>query len=287
MPLGLKRVSIKIKHHDPIPDIEWWDASLLVPNKRSYFANEESFNDNKNEAMASKLEYGNLENHEKNLDLLINNNFSEDLIRVDKITNMIEHPIPFKVNQSQNVIIPMYLTKQERKKIKRRKRMEKEKEKQDKIRLGLMKPPPPKVKLSNMMRVLGNEAVADPSKVEKEVKKSIAERLKNHLARNEGKKLTREMKAEKILRKLKRDSAIECRVAVFRIEDLSNRSHRFKVDKNAAQLALHGICLVVDKKSGLNLPCIVVVEGGPKAIKFYKKLLLKRIKWERDMKHHV
>ena len=52
-------------------------------------------------------------------------------------------------------------------------------------------------------------------------------------------------------------------------------------------MALHGICLVADKISGLNLPCIVVVEGGPKAIKFYKKLLLKRIKWERNMKHHV
>ena len=285
--MGLKRVSIKVKHHDPIPDIEWWDAPLLTANKRSYLANEESFNENRNEAISSKLEYGNVENHEKNLELLQSSNFSQDLIRMEKITNMIEHPIPFKVNQSQNVIMPMYLTKEERKKIKRRKRMEKEKEKQDKIRLGLMKPPPPKVKLSNMMRVLGNEAIADPSKVEKDVKKSIAERLKNHLARNEGKKLTREMKKEKTMRKLKRDSAIECRVAVFRVEDLSNRSHRFKVDKNANQLALHGICLICDKKSGLNLPCIVVVEGGPKAIKFYKKLMVKRIKWERDTRHHV
>lgn len=216
-----------------------------------------------------------------------NYRFADELLRLEKITNMIEHPIPFKVNQSQNVIIPMYLTKQERKKIKRRKRMEKEKEKQDKIRLGLMKPPPPKVKLSNMMRVLGTEAVADPSKMEKEVKKSIADRLKNHMARNEARKLTREMKAEKMLRKLKRDSAIECRVALFRVEDLSNRSHRFKVDRNAQQLALHGICLVCDKKSGLNLPCIVVVEGGPKAIKFYKKLMLRRIRWERETKHYV
>ena len=28
-----------------------------------------------------------------------------------------------------------------------------------------MKPPPPKVKMSNLMRVLGPEAVADPSRV--------------------------------------------------------------------------------------------------------------------------
>jgi U4/U6 small nuclear ribonucleoprotein PRP3 len=34
------------------------------------------------------------------------------------------------------------------------------------------------------------------------------------------------------------------------------------------------------------LPTVVVVEGGPKAIKFYKKLLLKRIKWDKDDRHH-
>ena len=88
-----------------------------------------------------------------------------------------------------------------------------------------------------------------------------------------------------MLRKLKRDSAIECRVAVFRIEDLHSRSHRFKVDKNAQQLALHGVCLISDKKAGMNLPTIVVAEGGPKAIKFYKKLMLKRIKWDKEDKH--
>lgn len=37
--------------------------------------------------------------------------------------------------------------------------------------LGLMKPSPPKIKLSNMMKILGNEAIQDPSKVEKEVRK--------------------------------------------------------------------------------------------------------------------
>jgi len=30
----------------------------------------------------------------------------------------------------------------------------------------------------------------------------------------------------------------------------------------------------------LNVPSLVVVEGGPKGIKFYKKLLLNRIKWD-------
>ena len=29
IPTGVKRVSIKIKHHDPIPNIEWWDLPLF------------------------------------------------------------------------------------------------------------------------------------------------------------------------------------------------------------------------------------------------------------------
>jgi len=81
------------------------------------------------------------------------------------------------------------------------------------------------------------------------------------------------------MRKLRRDSALECRVAVFRIENLSHGAHKFKVNMNAQQLALNGVCIIADKKLGLNLPNVVVVEGGPKAIKFYKKLMLRRIKW--------
>ena len=44
------------------------------------------------------------------------------------------------------------------------------------IRQGLMEPPKPKVKISNLMRVLGNEAVADPSAMEAEVRAQMEER---------------------------------------------------------------------------------------------------------------
>jgi len=44
-------------------------------------------------------------------------------------------------------------------------------------------------------------------------------------------------------------------------------------------MQLHGYCVIPDRKLGLGLPVLVVVEGGPKAIKFYKKLMLNRIKW--------
>ena len=92
---------------------------------------------------------------------------------------MIEHPASFKIEgANQNVIIPTYLTADEKKKLRRKRRLEKEKvclikedmsllfqEKQEKIRLGLMKPPPPKLKYSNFMNIMKDEAVLDPTKV--------------------------------------------------------------------------------------------------------------------------
>jgi U4/U6 small nuclear ribonucleoprotein PRP3 len=47
------------------------------------------------------------------------------------------------------------------------------------------------------------------------------------------KKLTKEEKADKLTRRLKRDSAVECKVALFKVEDLSFGGHRFKIDKNS------------------------------------------------------
>jgi hypothetical protein len=40
---------------------------------------------------------------------------------------MIEHPAAFKAGSSQPVTVPVYLTKEERKKLRRRKRQEREK----------------------------------------------------------------------------------------------------------------------------------------------------------------
>ena len=137
-----------------------------------------------------------------------------------------------------------------------------------------------------MMRVLTNESVADPTKMEQLVRQGISDRLQAHLKRNSERQLTKEQKSDKFLRKLKRDSGIECRVALFRIENLYDRVHRFKVDINAQQLQLHGILVtppcVVDPRNQNNMPTIILVEGGPKSIKFYKKLLLKRIKWNKN-----
>jgi len=39
--------------------------------------------------------------------------------------------------------------------------------------MGLIQPPEPKFKLSNFMKVLGDQAVADPSKVEQRVMQQV------------------------------------------------------------------------------------------------------------------
>ena len=77
-----------------------------------------------------------------------------------------------------------------------------------------------------------------------------------------------------------RDLAKECRVAVFKIQKVSLQSQlKFKVDMNAQQLHMGGICLIADHHIAPDLPHLVMVEGGPTAVRRYKKLMLRRIEW--------
>lgn len=69
--------------------------------------------------------------------------------------------------------MPVFLTKKERKKLRRQNRREMWKEEQEKIRLGLEAPPEPKLRISNLMRVLGTEAVQDPTKIEAHVREQV------------------------------------------------------------------------------------------------------------------
>ena len=84
------------------------------------------------------------------------------------------------------------------------------------FRLGLEKAPEPKVKLSNLMRVLGSDAVQDPTKMEAHVRKQMADRQRKHEAANASRKLTKEQKTEKKIRKIKEDTSLVVHVAVYR-----------------------------------------------------------------------
>jgi len=165
------------------------------------------------------------------------------------------------------------LTKDERKKLRKKSRIEAQREKQERILLGLETPPPPKIKISNMYRVLTSEAVADPSAIEKKVRQEMEQRLSNHDARNEARKLTPEEKHEKKVRKYTEDTTGEVHIALFKISDLTSPQIRFKVDINAQHNHLTGCILYCGDVT------MVVVEGGVKGIKRYKKLMLQRINW--------
>uniref|UniRef100_A0A4W4FHR2 U4/U6 small nuclear ribonucleoprotein Prp3 n=1 Tax=Electrophorus electricus TaxID=8005 RepID=A0A4W4FHR2_ELEEL len=192
------------------------------------------------------------------------------------VTNLVEHPAQMAppVDLDRPVTLGVYLTQKERKKLRRQTRREGQKEVQEKVRLGLMPPPEPKVRISNLMRVLGTEAVQDPTKVEAHVRAQMAKRQKAHEEANAARKLTAEQRKEKKVKKLREDLSQGVHIAVYRIRNLHNPAKKFKVEANASQLYLTGT-VVLHKDVN-----IVVVEGGPKSQKKFKKLMLHRIKWE-------
>lgn len=223
-----------------VPFIEWWDSYILPSNVE----------------LSSEMVLDGVEFH--------------------GVTNLVEHPAQMAppVDSDKPVTLGVYLTKKEQKKLRRQTRREGQKEVQEKVRLGLMPPPEPKVRISNLMRVLGTEAVQDPTKVEAHVRAQMAKRQKAHEEANAARKLTAEQRKEKKVKKLKEDLSQGVHIAVYRIRNLHNPAKKFKVEANANQLYLTGT-VVLHKDVN-----IVVVEGGPKSQKKFKRLMLNRIKWE-------
>ncbi|VDM42117.1 unnamed protein product [Toxocara canis] len=225
-----------------VPDIEWWDEIVIgAPTYNSI----------------------------PDADLDVDERYKKS------ITNLVEHPIQLKPPDEplHPQYLKVYLTSKERKKIRRQNRKEAQKEQTEKIRLGLAKAPEPKVKLSNLMRVLGSEAVQDPTKMEAHVRKQMAERQRKHESANAQRKLTKEQRSEKKAKKIKEDTSLCVHVAVYRLKSLSHPAKKFKVEMNAKQLHMTGLILL---HANINL---VVVEGGPKQQKAFKNLMLNRIKW--------
>ncbi|KAF2357128.1 Pre-mRNA-splicing factor 3 [Trinorchestia longiramus] len=220
------------------PQIEWWDAVILQSNRYP----------KEGETAIAKADY---------------------------ITNLVEHPLEVNcvTDTEAPVALQVFLTAKERKKLRRMNRREAWKEKQDKIRLGLEPPPEPKVKMANLMRVLGTEAVLDPTKMERHVRDQMAKRQHEHEKANAERKLTPLQRKEKRLSKISEDTSSGVHVSVYRVTDLSNGSHKFKVETNAKQLLMTGTVVLFKDVN------VVVVEGGPKQQKKYRQLMMNRIKW--------
>ncbi|KAK9452748.1 pre-mRNA processing factor 3-domain-containing protein [Dipodascopsis uninucleata] len=224
------------------PDVEWWDQGLVINKTYNDVENDDSLNINVPESV---------------------------------ITIYVQHPVPISAPWEKNkpILKPPHLTKKEMKRIRKSERAERHKEKQDRIRLGLDPAPPPKVKLSNLMNVLTNEAIKDPTLVEQRVRREVEERKQKHIEDNLSRKLTSEQRSQKLKQKLENDEIHGIVCAVFRIENLSNPQHRFKISINAQEMQFRGVLLLNPKFN------LVVVEGGQHAIRLYKKLLLNRIDW--------
>uniref|UniRef100_A0AAQ6IKT6 U4/U6 small nuclear ribonucleoprotein Prp3 n=1 Tax=Anabas testudineus TaxID=64144 RepID=A0AAQ6IKT6_ANATE len=151
-----------------VPNIEWWDSYILPSN----------------------------------IDITEETKFEG--LELFGVTNLVEHPAQMRppVDTDKQVTLGVYLTKKEQKKLRRQTRREGQKEMQEKVRLGLMPPPEPKVRISNLMRVLGTEAVQDPTKVEAHVRAQMAKRQKAHEEANAARKLTAEQRKEKKFKRL-------------------------------------------------------------------------------------
>lgn len=195
------------------------------------------------------------------------------------ITNLIEHPTQMDApGKKKAVVLDLFLTKKERKKLRRLNRRETQKDEQEKIRLGLVPAPEPKVKLSNLMRVLGNDAIQDPTKVEQHVRAQMAKRKREHELANAARKLTSEQRKDKKAKKLKEDVSSGVNVAIYRIRSLRDQSKKFKIEANSKQLYLTG-CTVLHKDIN-----VVVVEGGPKSQRKFQRLMMLRLKWDEEKK---
>lgn len=71
--------------------------------------------------------------------------------------------------------------------------------------------------MANLMRVLGTEAVLDPTKMEKHVREQMAKRLKAHQDANAARKLTPDQRRDKKIRKLKEDTTTGVHVSVYKL----------------------------------------------------------------------
>jgi U4/U6 small nuclear ribonucleoprotein PRP3 len=246
----------------PEPEVEWWDARLLK-DRSSYGA-----------AAAG----------------------GAPALREGRVTALVEHPVPLPppAEAPPPPPQPLRLTARELKKLRTQRREAREAEKRELVRQGLLEPPPPRVRLANLMRVLGAEAAADPTAVEGEVRRQVAERAAAHEDRNLARALTPAERREKKLRKLLDhappgaegdadggDGApagpAETLVAVYKVGSLAAPRLRFKVVMNAKENRVSGAALAPADAFAL-----VIVEGGPKTLRRYEALMTRRIKWAEE-----
>lgn len=222
----------------------------------------------------------------------------EDLYSLLKPTNQktlvyVEHPVyvaPTKQSLDSDEPLKLYQTKKELKKTRRQNRAVLTQEKRDKIAIGLLDAPKAKVKISNLLRVLAADHAADPTQIEARVRQEMDQRELQHVARNLAKKLTPRERADKLKKRIQRDVLPTGGVvlAVFAVHghglwDMESANELAKkrlarVVLTARKLLLTGRFAVVTAPT--SVPGVIVVEGGPKSVRKFARLVAQRIDWK-------
>jgi len=296
--------------------MEWWDAELLPSKLRKELVSEEKkaiISKNKKKSMVvDKQQQAASEGKEEESTIqqqyqsqrevhnqLIQKCYNAASLSNTKTYKLQQHPIPILTPQQKlakealkNKPPTLHLTKAERKRHRKLRRAERLREQQDLQAAGLVPPPEPRLTLSNYMKVLGDQAILDPSKMEAVVMTQIQQRKLKHDKMNADRKLTKEEKSAKHARKLYEDTSQSVSVALFYVKDMSHPYHRAKVDLNAQQNGITGGVLECDEynnssgdngennEGGGGGMALVVAEGGEKAIKRYIRLMTVRMKWK-------
>lgn len=98
-----------------------------------------------------------------------------------------------------------------------------------------------------------------------------------HEENNAARKLTGEQKKQKKIRKIKEDTNTGVYVTVYRVLNLNNPAKKFKIEANIKQLLMTGVVVIYKNVN------VVVVEGGPRQQRKFKRLMMNRIKWSDDV----
>ena len=115
----------QLKHHDPIPEVEWWDIPYLH-NQKSYFDQSLSQMDKEQQIdylkqTISTLNQSPIVQRQNFYDLRkISRKLEDPQSLLNYSSNNNNNNTNNNNNNNNNVVIPMYLTKDEQKKIRKR-----------------------------------------------------------------------------------------------------------------------------------------------------------------------
>ena len=286
--------------------MEWWDAELLPGKLRKELAGEEgkaiSSRAKKKRLLLGKAakvvdgddDYGqttvdntsNADGYRTRIDKhdeLIAKCYKQASLTHSKTHALLQHPVPVltpaqqaAVEAKKNRPPTLHLTKAEQKRHRKLRRAERLREQQDMQAAGLVPPPEPRLTLANYMKVLGDQAILDPSRMEAAVISQIQGRKLKHDQMNAERKLTKEQKSAKHARKLEEDTTQSIHVALFYVKDMGHPYHRTKVDLNAQQNGISGGVLECESLG----MALIIAEGGERAIKRYIRLMTVRMRWK-------